>query len=108
MELVLGTEQATAVNAFIYRNIILDNGLQDSFKIEKAADKNVYSISCSRARAAMMLEELGTIWDKFNQSTLSVDGTFISNVTAAQAIQMAKEGIQRRADKIGKGFCRGK
>ena len=104
MELTLATEQATAVNAFIYRNIILENGLQDSFQIEKAADKNIYSISCSRARAAMVLEELGTIWDKFNQSTLSVDGTFISNVTAGQAVQLAKEESKEEQVNLARAF----
>jgi hypothetical protein len=93
MELELQTDQATAVNAFIYRNIILDNGLKDNVTIDRLAEKNVYSISCSRARAGMILEELGTIWDKFKETKLSVEGVDlpIENVTARQAIEIAKE-----------------
>jgi anti-sigma-K factor RskA len=106
MELQLQTEQATAVNQFIYRNIILDNGLQDSAVITEDADKKVYAISCSLTRAAMVLEGLGMIWDKFKASQLSVDGleSPVINVTAAQAIAIANEPSAEGQIKLAKDF----
>jgi hypothetical protein len=107
MELGLKTDQATAVNQFIYRNIILDNGLQDMAVINRSADKNVYSISCTRARAGMVLEELGTIWDKFKATQLSVDGVDspIADVTAVQAIQIAKAVSAQVQIQLAKDFA---
>jgi hypothetical protein len=106
MELGIETEQATAVNQFIYRNIILDNGLQDNVTIDRSADKNVYAITCSRGRAGMVLEELGTIWDKFRDAQFSIEGTdsLIGHVTAAQAMQIAKETSAAQQGKLAKDF----
>jgi hypothetical protein len=107
LELQFQTEQATAVNQFIYRNIILDNGLEKNVTIDRRHDKNVYLFSCGRARAGMVLEELGTIWDKFKDVRLFVNGTdsSIVNVTAAQAIQIAKETSAQEQIKLAKDFA---
>jgi len=106
MELQLQTDQATAVNQFLYRNIILDNGLQDSATIKNDTDRSVYAISCSQARAQMVLEGLGMIWDKFNGSQLSMEGleTPVVNVTIAQAIEIVKEPSAQGQIKLAKDF----
>ena len=107
MELQLRTDQATAVNQFIYRNIILDNGLQESVTIKNDVDKNVYAISCSRARAQTVLEGLGMIWDKFNGTQLSIDGleSPVANVTVAQAIEITKESSAQAQIQLAKDFA---
>lgn len=106
MELQLQTDQATAVNQFIYRNIILDNGLQESSTITQDTDKKVYAISCSRARAQMAIEGLGMIWDKFKGTQLSMDGLAVSvaNITAAQAIAIANALSEQEQIKLAKDF----
>lgn len=106
MELQLQTDQATAVNQFIYRNIILDNGLQESATIKNDADKKVYAILCSRTRAQMVLEGLGMIWDKFKGTQLSMEGLDapVTNITAAQAIEIAKEPSAQGQIKLAKDF----
>jgi hypothetical protein len=106
MELQLQTDEATTVNQFIYRNIILDNGLQESATIKRDADKNVYAISCSRARAQIVLEGLGMIWGKFKGTQLSVEGleTPVANVTVGQAIEIAKEPFSQGQIKLAKDF----
>jgi negative regulator of sigma E activity len=106
MELQLQTDQATAVNQFIYRNIILDNGLQNSATIKDDTDKKVYAISCSRASAQMVLEGLGMIWDKFKGTQLLIDGLEmpVTDVTVAQAIEIAKEPSAQEQIKLAKEF----
>jgi hypothetical protein len=106
MELQLQTDQATAVNQFIYRNIILDNGLQESATITQDTNTNIYVISCSRARAQMVLEGLGMIWDKFKGAQLSVEGleSPVVNVTVAQAIEITKEPSAQGQIKLAKDF----
>jgi hypothetical protein len=106
IELQLQTDQATAVNQFIYRNIILDNGLKESAMIKNDTDKNVYAISCSRARAQMVLEGLGMIWDKFKATQLSVEGleSPVANITAAQAIEISKESSPQAQIQLAKDF----
>jgi hypothetical protein len=102
----LQTDQATAVNQFIYRNIILDNGLENSVTKETQGDKNVYAISCSRATAQMVLEGLGMIWDKFKGTQLLIDGLEmpVTDVTVAQAIEIAKEPSAQEQIKLAKEF----
>ena len=106
MELRLQTDQATAVNQFIYRNIILDNGLQESSTVTQDANTNVYAISCGPARAQMVLEGLGMIWDKFKAAQLSMEGleTPVVDVTAAQAIEIAKETSAQAQIQLARDF----
>jgi hypothetical protein len=111
MELELGTDQYTAVTSYVYRALILDNGLLGTSKVQQDEQGSTYTIVCSRAKMNSIVDELGTIWDKFKSTKFSLGADMsqwaavIENVRAEQLMQIMTQRHQQDQVQLASDFA---
>jgi hypothetical protein len=108
--LELKTASLTAVDAFINR-AIRDNDLTDYVKKTIQANKNLYSLTCSRGDLNLLLSDLQGVWQRFNSARLFVDTeqfdtpVVINAVTAEQTADIFKQDNPKRSIEVAKDFA---
>lgn len=109
-KLELKTGALSAVDAFINR-AIRDNGLSDYVSVTRQANKNFYSLTCSRGELNLLLSDLQSIWQRFNTVTLSVDTeqfnapVIVSMITADQTAKIISQTDPKRTVEMAKDFA---
>lgn len=98
--LELKTDNSKAVLAYISR-AIEENGLSDCASLSKQADRNEYTLKCSRQAMNLLLSDLGSIWARLDSAKLFVQDSdigkavVVDSVTAEQVVEIAsKDGFE--------------
>jgi hypothetical protein len=95
--LELKTTNIAAIDSFINR-VIEDNGLSNSVAVDRHANRCVFSVGCDKPQLSRILNELGSIWQKFDSADLFVDTEVfgrqvaVKNVTVQQVADIAESG----------------
>jgi hypothetical protein len=95
--LELKTTDIAAVDSFINR-VIEDNGLSESVTVARQANRCVFSVGCDKPQLNRILNELGSIWQKFDSADLFVNTEVfgqqvaVNNVTVQQVAEIAESG----------------
>jgi hypothetical protein len=97
-----------AVTSFVYRAVILDNGLLDSANIDRQQNKTIYSFVCSRARMNNVLDDLAGVWSKFKTAKFilgnSNSGAVVNNINPEQVMQILTQRNWPDQVKLAKDF----
>lgn len=95
-KLELRTTAVNQADSFIKR-AIENNGLKGFAQSQTLVDRRVYQIECSREGLDRLVADLGTIWERFDSATLTVntdrfaDPVVVQSVTSRQTAQIINQ-----------------
>lgn len=118
--LELETDDVVRVDAFINR-AIEDNGFLRAHPDKplnyagprpvSRRDKNIYALSCSREALSLLLADLGSIWQKFDSATLSIETdrfgeqVVVNSVNTEQIAEIIEQDSLGKRIEVAKNFA---
>jgi len=108
--LILTAQDVTAAEAFI-KKTLETNGVARQEVMKDAAVGGTYFVSCSRERLDLLLNDLETIWRRFDSATLVVAGrsggeaVVVDGVSVSQIEQIVRENAADVRYRLAKEFA---